>query len=292
LAAREHGVICTRCGADFRITEESILELVDPDRLDQETARELRGNTFAQSEMQMRAGALKEQALLWRDFYSRNRKRSIEILNEYLGEAPGDRLFFLGSGTGRDVAYLLSFRELGTVYCSDLSLTSLRMIPHRLAAANVQLGLFTSDLQDCPVAARDVPLIIVNALHHTQDMHEALRRLMAHGYEQLFLIEPTDNFLIRALAGRGLSRRVEYSGVRPGRLQLSRLRVMADEHRYGLRVTTDWGAPEDYYRRLFGQTRWIERIFFPLLDTVARVTNLFKFGNVSIVHLQRLDGSV
>ena len=125
------------------------------------------------------------------------------------------------------------------------------------------------------------------ALHHTGDMHGSLERLLSFGYRDVLLVEPTSNFVVRLLESRGISRRVEYSGVYPGRLELKKLRALGASHNYGVLVTTGWALPEDYYRRLFGKSRRLERAALALLDLFSAVTNLVKFGNYSVVHLSK-----
>ena len=50
-----------------------------------------------------------------------------------------------------------------------------------------------------------------------------VERLLAQGYKAILLVEPTSNALIKCLARRGLAQRVEYSGVKPGRLEIGEL---------------------------------------------------------------------
>ena len=208
------------------------------DELDGPTAQELEGHTFDFTPQQTAAFMLREKATLWRNYYSRNRMKTIQHLARFMGRIDCRRVFFLGVGTGREIEYLLSFRELHAVYCSDLSYTALRMVPARLAGLGLEVGLFTSDLQHCPVVSSDVPVVVVNALHHTQDMHASLDGLLGKHFDNLFLIEPTGNFFIRFLSRLGLAQRREYSGVIPGRLDLARLKAMCRRHGYRLTLRT------------------------------------------------------
>jgi hypothetical protein len=152
----------------------------------------------------------------------------------------------------------------------------------------MELGLFTSDLDACPVKSKNIPILIVNALHHTEDMHGALEQLLGKGYRNILLVEPTNNILLRFLASRGFARRIEYSGVYPGRLELRKLHAFGAAYNYRVSVTTGWALPEDYYRRLFGGSRRLEHAVLALLDMFSAVTNLVKFGNYSVVHLSKL----
>lgn len=280
-------VHCLSCGKAYGAGADGILEFVVADELDAATAQELEGHTFGFTLRQTTAFMLKEKASLWRSYYSRNRMKAIQYLARFMDRADCRRVFFLGVGTGREIEFLLSFRKLHTVFCSDLSYTALRMVPARLAGYGLDIGLFTSDLQQCPVGCEDIPVVVVNALHHTRDMHATLDGLLEKRYGHLFLIEPTDNALIRFLAKIGLAQRREYSGVIPGRLDLPRLKAMCRRHGYRMTLRTQWEFPGDYYKRLFGESPRLQKAFFLALNAFSSLTNTIKFGNFSIVHLAR-----
>jgi hypothetical protein len=288
LVVTEMTARCRTCHREFAIGGDGILESVRESELDEETARELRGHEFSLTPLQVEQLVRKERAMLWRSYYSRNRMRMMQYLAEFLESADCRQVFFLGAGTGREIEYLLSFRKLHTVFCFDLSHTALRIIPARLKEYDLGVGLFTADLQCCPVVSRDMPVVVVNALHHTRDMHTTLEHLLDRQYENLFIVEPTDNFLIRTLARLGWARWREYSGVIPGRLELPHLKAMCGRHGYQLRSRTGWEFPRDYYRRLFGHSRWAQQWFFRLLDVFSSVTSVAGFGNFSVVHLSKL----
>lgn len=289
LAAMGPDAFCPVCKQVYSASVDGVLEFVVDSELDAATAQELAGHTFNFTPQQTESFMRQEKALLWRNYYSRNRMGSIRRLARFLDRVDCRQVFFLGVGTGREIEYLLSFRDLHTVYCSDLSYTALRMVPARLAGRGLEIGLFTSDLQHCPVVSSEVPVVIVNALHHTQDMHTSLDGLLGKRFDDLFLIEPTDNFLIRFLARLGLAQRREYSGVIPGRLDLPRLKAMCQRHGYRLTLKTRWEFPRDYYKKLFGMSQGLQRLFFPMLNGFSSLTNLIQFGNFSIVHLARVD---
>jgi hypothetical protein len=288
LVLKEGTAGCQSCCREFAISEDGILELVRESSLDEATTRELHGHAFDFTPQQVEQLVRKEKAMLWRSYYSRNRMNTMRQLAAFMDKTDCGQVFFLGAGTGREIEYLLSFRNLQTVFCSDLSYSALRIIPARLKDYGLSVGLFTSDLQECPVVSREIPVVIVNALHHTRDMHSTLEALLDKRYENIFIVEPTDNFAIRALARLGWARRREYSGVIPGRLELPRLKAMCRRHGYHLLLKTEWEFPRDYYRKLFGNSRWVQKWFFRLLNGFSKLTNVVQFGNFSVVHMSRL----
>jgi hypothetical protein len=280
-------VVCDRCDQEYPVGDDLILELVDPATLDPEKQRELQGNTKEWTASRVGAMILSGMVDVRDVYYVRSRMRSIRWLSRYLDRIPSDQIISLGSGQGGEIRYLLYSRAFDRVLCSDLSLTALQGIQYGLERFDLEVGLFTSDLDACPVKTKDVPILIVNALHHTPDLHGALERLLGVGYENILLVEPTTNFFLRLLEGRGVSRRTEYSGVEPGRLELPKLRASSRAHGYTVKVTAGWAIPEDYYRKLFGGSRRVERAVLTLVDLFSAVTNVFQFGNYSVVHLSK-----
>jgi hypothetical protein len=237
--------------------------------------------------VERRAAVIAENAIIWDSYYWRQRRRTIKRLARYLDSVKLSRIFLLGTGTGRDLLFLQRLLPLETVYCSDLSVTALQLLLERLKKVALRVGLFTSDLAACPVATQEIPVLIVGALHHTQDIHQSLEGLLARGYEDLFLVEPIDNGLMRWLARRGVARRVEYSGVKPGRLALSRARELARRYGYEMKAATSWAFPEDYYRRILPNRRWVQRGFFLLLSLLTHISRPVKLGNRAVIHMRR-----
>ena len=278
--------VCTRCHSQFPVRDDFILDLVDVNALDAETARELKGNTYRATQTQIAAFVAAEESTGWTRYYAHSRKQSMQVLARYLKEAGVDTLFSLGSGTGREIFYLEQIIDLNTVYCSDLSATALQFIPYRLAPFAIKVGLFTADLARVPIHDKDTPILVVNALHHTQDMHAALWAMLEYGYRDIFLVEPTGNFLIRMLAHLGLSQRVEYSGVKPGRLDIGKLQAHCQEHAYRLSFTTLWTFPQDYFERFFGPSPLLQRIVIEGLALLSIATNCIHFGNITVAHLR------
>jgi hypothetical protein len=289
LSLQGDSAICSRCHRRFPIRERCILDLVDVATLDAETARELKGNTHRATPEQLAAWVAAEQSSGWTGYYAHSRKHSMELLARRLRDAGIDTLFSLGSGTGREIFYLQQFMHLKRVYCSDLSATALEVIPRRLAPFEIEVGLFAADLVQAPIAVKDIPILVVNALHHTRDMHATLTVLLQKGYCDIFLVEPASNFLIRTLARLGLAQRVEYSGVKPGRLEIPRLRAFCREHGYRVSLATLWMFPQDYFERIFGASPRVQQVLIGGLTVFSRAANWIHFGNTTVAHLRRAD---
>ncbi len=281
---------CDLCGKRFSISKDAILEYVDPTTLDFETARELKGNTYELSDDQIQQTYCKNDGDIWSDsiYYSSSHKRIISCLLRYLGTIDCNTIFILGAGRGRDILYLLQFREYDTIFASDISYTALRIIPFRLKDYQLKVGLFTHNLEDeCPIGSRDIPILIHEVLHHTQDMHAAIGKLLSKGYQDIVFVEPTNNFVIEYLEKLNLARRVEYSGVKPGRLELKLLREMCRHYGYKTSISTMWVFPQDYLRRLIKGSGVCERIFTWMIIAISVLTNPLNWGNISMVHLHK-----
>jgi hypothetical protein len=278
---------CQSCHKVFPVTE-NILELVDISLLDPETARELRGNTHTLSDESIRKMANKGGE---DDYGSHLQQGNFIPLSRYLSRVNCSQIFALGAGTGYEIKHLSAMQTLDTVFCSDLSYSALYITPYTLESIDIKIGLFTSNLDDCPIQNREIPVLIYEALHHTSDMHVAIEHLLIKGYKHIFLVEPANNFLIKWLAIKGIAQRVEYSGVKPGRLDLKKLYSLCKNYGYKSSVTTTWHFPKDYYTKLFGSSPLLQSAFLLLLKAFSAATNPFKFGNEAICYLQK-DGDL
>lgn len=285
-------VYCKKCERFYFFDKERILHLLDNEQLDEDAQRELKEHTYKRSADEIAKWVLTERANLWKDYYTLDRQQGIKKLAEYLSPHVEECICFLGVGTGREIEYLLQYIPLEKVICSDISGSNLEVVMPRLATYPVSVEwVLTSDLNYCPVTAHEVPIVVVNALHHTGDMHEAIRRLLHYGYQNIFIFEPAGNWLISFFERRGLARRVEYSGVRPGRLDISRLRLMCASYGYQLNLQTMWSFPQDYFMRMGVESMMITRAFIGIVRTFSIITAPFEFGNSVIAHMQ-LDKSL
>ena len=279
----DNKIECQSCKRVF-IVADNILELVDPSLLDAETSRELKGNSIQLTEEAIRFWANRDS---WSDYNAHMLISDLRILSRYLDWYSHDQIFALGCGTGAEIKCLARMHRLNTAYCSDLAYSALYILPYTLKDTDIRIGLFTSNLDDCPIKNIEFPLLINGALHHTADMHAAIERLLIKGYKYIYFIEPTDNFLIGWLSKRGIARRIEYSGVKPGRLNLKLLRCICKKHSYKAAVTTKWKFPEDYFRRYIKSPGLIENLFLFLIDMLSMITRPFRLGNSSVVFLQK-----
>ena len=275
--------VCKDCASAFSTLQNDIIDLVAEELLDEDARRELEEHSYEMTAAQIASWVLSERANLWKNYYTLDRQPGIKKLAKYLGPKPKDQLYFLGAGTGREIEYLLQYVSFDRIICSDIAAPGLSVIPIRLASYRIKLGLFTSDLNHCPVTDRSASVVVVNALHHTGDMHQVLATMLEYGYAQICLVEPTDNFLIRLLEKAGLARRVEYSGVKPGRLNIGRLRKLCVENGYELEITTMWSFPQDYYKKAGIKSDRVMRGFLGLVRLFSVITSVFNFGNSAVV---------
>jgi hypothetical protein len=287
LAVADGKVRCVSCGREFTTDNNGVLSLVDSSLLDAAARQERLAAAFMAPPADIDTGGPSGKRVLWKDYYTRNRKETIRRLSDSLGRTGRNHAVFLGAGSGREIEYLLRFRKIETVLCSDLSPEPLRLIPARLAAYEVRVGLFTSDLLRRPVLNRDIPVVFVNVLHHTADMHNVIETYLGGRYKNILLIEPTDNVLIRLLARLHLARRREYSGITPGRLEIPTLRRLCKKHGYCLSIKTRWSFPQDYFQKIFRGASWPLGCFFFLLDALSLATGVIHFGNMSVAHLKK-----
>lgn len=283
LTASETEAICSGCERRFPVRG-GILEFVNPDDLEVAKAKELRGQTIELTPSNIQRMVNKDT---WSTFRAHSADQKFKQLARYLADTDSRTLISLGSGVGFEIKGLLPLHSFDRVLSSDLSYSKLCVVPHTLERFGVEILRFTSDLDACPVRDRDLPILVYEALHHTPDMHATLTRLMERGHEHLLLVEPATNGLMRALERWGLSRRIEYSGVKPGRLEVSRVRELCSEHGYTSEITTMWVFPDDYLKSITRSGGMPQRLFLLAVDLLSIVTRPFGFGNFAIVSLQR-----
>lgn len=284
LAHTDGKVVCRRCNRTFSIRH-NILEFINMAELDAHKLRELQGNTYELTQETIERMASKD---MWSEYYSHFSEKKIQYLLRYLDRIKCNQIFSLGSGTGYELKKLLSLKKFDTVYSSDLSYTALRIVPYTIEQFDVKVGLFTSDLEYCPIKCKDVPVLIYEALHHTNDLHFTIEQLLIRNYHQILFVEPTSNFVIRYLARKGLAQREEYSGLKPKWLELNKLHKLCRKHGYKAFVTTIWEIPEDYFRKLCKRENIAQKIFLFLIDIISLSTNLLNFGSFSIVYLKKI----
>ena len=288
LEHRGKELVCAQSGMSHPIRN-LIIEFVDAGRLDAEKARELQGNTIAQTPDVIELYANKHT---WSEFYSHFTNLKIRRLIKFLRRVNCERLVALGCGTGYELRHLLgSGLSVKTIFASDLSYTMLSVVPHTLKTFDVELCLFTSDLDDCPVQATDIPVLIYEALHHTGDMHATIRHLMSRSYENILFVEPTTNLVMRYFEKRGLARRVEYSGVKPDRLVISKLKTLCREFGYRMARQSLWEMPEDHFRKICPRPGKLQTALLASLNAIGTLATPVIRGNTSIVHLRRTSGS-
>jgi hypothetical protein len=276
--------VCHKCNRSYPIVDD-VLQMIDPVSLDADTLRELKGNTIVLNQETIDRYANKDQ---WSPFYTSLSDEKMSILVEYMKQVDTRQLISLGSGVGYEIKCLLQRGlSIDTVYCSDLAHTVLCVTPHTLCKYNIRLGRFTSNLNSVPVRSKDIPILIYEALHHVQDMHKALKCIIEEGYQNIFLVEPSNNILIKWLAKRGLAQRKEYSGVIPGRLELKTLRQYSKEYGYNLQIRTKWDFPVDYLEIIRRRIKIPELAVYWLFRAFSAITNIVKFGNITVAWLKK-----
>lgn len=293
-AARSLTLSCSTCDRHVLVSDD-VVELVDPESLDDHKSGELAGNEIAHDEETIRHYLDKED---WSTFTAHFIDKKAARLARLLADDDVDDVVFLGAGMGFEVGPLLRHgfepKRLGL---SDLSRSALEVskfyLPHAGVDPRTPVALFTSDLDAVPLKDRSQTIVVYECLHHTPDMHESLRRMLAYGYERIYLVEPTNNWVMRALAERGLAQRVEYSGVEPDRFDLKRVSEICRHYAYSARTWTMWEFPDDYFRAIVRRlvkkegSAALERAMHLAIDAMSVVGRPFRFGNFAVIRLTR-----
>ena len=292
LRVGDAGAECESCGIVLPIAG-GILQFVAATGLDSDKQRELDGNTLALDRETVELYLHKDE---WTPLLTHWSNRSLRRLAKFINSVAPAELTFLGVGTGFEVPPLLKYGVTPQrLNLSDLSATALTIAQIRMAGhADLLPGppyYFTADLDAVPLRNREQGLVIYECLHHTSDMHAALERMLAVGYADIFFVEPTTNWLIRALARRGVAQRIEYSGVDPDRLDIGRVRELARKYGYTTRIRTEWAIPIDYVaaaaRKLHLPRRAVDRSVLAACGALGALGRPFHFGNFTVCALHR-----
>jgi len=277
------GLQCTNCKRMYPI-KNNIVEFIQG-KLDKETKRELKGNTYTLTKKFIEHYANKDK---WSDYYNHFVNQKFNYLLSYLNSIRMKGIISLGSGPGFELKEILKRKKIDLIFSSDLAYSTTAVVPVTLKDYDINLGLFTSDLNHTPILPnKDLPILIYEALHHTGDIHFTIETLMQRGLKNILFVEPTTNFLIKILAKKGLAQRIEYSGLKPDFVDIQRVKKLANNYKYSIKVHTLWEIPEDYFRTIFKKGSMFEPFMLLIIDAISKIGDLFQFGSFAIVSLER-----
>jgi len=291
LAAGEGTIECAECRRTYPVRQ-GVIDFVLYDRLGATEHGEIRAMTIPPDDT-ARACRLVEKDT-WDRIQTHFLLRGIRVAAGFLAAYPPGRtvLATVGSGAGFELRMLGRFRPLTTVLASDISWSAAALVPESVSTAEGALGLFACDVNLCPLR-RDARLIlfVFEALHHTDDVHATIDRLLATTCDHLVFVEPTRNWLVSLLARFGLTMRVEYSGLKPDWVDLGRVRAIARRRGFEMRAVTWWPFPDSLVPGFVKRSRLLSALLCAAVDTISALTAPFRFGAMSAVHLWRSDSS-
>jgi len=280
-------VVCDRCSRSF-VSRREVIDFVGVDLLDPTSRDEHAANAVdLASEKAVRRRMAKGER---NPILMAQMDRSVDAIERLLDRRPhGSTLVSLGSGSGFELRLLLARRRFERVHSRDLAWSATALVPDVLRELDGELGLFAADFEHCPVrrAADHVGLVFL-ALHHAEDPHRALDRLLERNFDQLLLVEPTTNWLVELLARAGLARRVEYSGIRPQWLDVRRMRRIARSHGCAMRIETWWELPRDALPARLRRSRSAWRAPLALVALWSGLTRPLNFGSMAAVRFDRV----
>lgn len=275
---------CSNCSRRFPVNN-NIVEFVHDNELNNRTKMELKGNEYKLDKKTIRKYANKDR---WSYYDQYQSDKKFATLIEKLNKISAKGIISLGSGTGYELKKILQVKKFDLVFSSDLSFTATTIVPYSLKKFNIDLGLFTADMNYSPfIPHPEIPLIVYEAMHHTSNVHDTMKSIMLEGYDKILFVEPTTNFIVKFLAKLGLAERVEYSGSKPSLLSIKKLRKIAKKYNYDLEIDTVWEFPEDYYRKVLGNNRFLEKLFLKFVDLCSWIGNFNKIGYMSIGFLSK-----
>lgn len=278
------GFKCKNCKRNYDF-KGKVLDFLKSDKLNENSKREIGGNNFAFNKQNIKHYANKDK---WSNYYNHYVNRKFSILDLYLDTIDFEVLVSLGSGPGFEIKEILKRRNVTSVLSSDIAINATRVVPFTLKGFDTTIGLFTSDLNFPPILPNETTTVIIyEAVHHTGDMIKSINNLLVKRYKNILLIEPTTNFIVKVLAFFGIAQRTEYSGLKPEFLNLNKLKKIAEKKGYQIDITTLWDIPEDYFRIICKKPGFVQAMLLVFIDMFSDISNLFKFGNFSVILLKR-----
>jgi hypothetical protein len=279
LAATGEGVTCLECERSFPCRR-GVVDFVLAEALGSDGQRERAANAVdLDSERAVERRLRKGER---NPFLMAQARRSIRAAERLMAECGEARtLVSVGSGSGFELRVLLERRRFERVYSSDVAWTATALVPETTVGFDGRLGLFSADFDHLPLRRRREHVgFVFQALHHAEDPYGSLARLLERNFEHLVVVEPVTNWFVELLARTGLARRVEYSGVEPQWLRLRRVREVARELGYAVRVETWWEIPRDRVPRRLRRSRYAWRPLYALAEAVSWVLRPFEFGSM------------
>ena len=205
----QDAVACNACTRSFP-RRHGVVDFVVDDALDATGARERAANAVALASAKAVRRKLRKSKAPYPMLLAQM-LRSIRAADRLMQGFGADRtLVSLGSGSGFELPLLRERRSFARVYSSDLAWSATALAPEALSDLEGDLGLFAADFDHVPIARRaDAIGFVFLALHHAEDPHASLARLLERNFHDLVVVEPLDNWLVEILARLGLARRVE-----------------------------------------------------------------------------------
>lgn len=285
LVAIGEGVGCEACDRTFP-TRGGVIDFVVTERLNATSRREHTANAVDLDSAKAIRRRVRKGA--GNPMLMAQMRRSLGAVERLMAGYGADRtLISLGSGSGFELPLLLERRPFRRVYSSDLAWTSTALVPTVVRSFDGALGLFAADFDHLPIRRRSEHVgFVFLALHHADDPHETLERLLEH-FDTLVLVEPITNRFVEVLARLGLARRMEYSGTRPQWLSVLRLKEIARGHGFVLRVETWWELPRDAVPKRVRRSRHGWRPLVALVEGVSRLTAPARFGSMGAIGFER-----
>jgi hypothetical protein len=289
LTEREDAVACEACGRSFP-SHRGVVDFVIAAELDATGAREHVANAIELDSAKAVRRKLRK-ATRTNPMLLAQMRRSIGAIDRLMAGADADRtLVSLGSGFGFELPLLLARRRFARVYSSDIAWSATALVPEVTQHCDGDLALFAADFDHVPLARRDDRIgLVFLALHHAEDPHASLARLLEHTFDHLVLVEPLNNWLVEILARLGLARRVEYSGTRPQWLDARRMREIARAHGFEMRIETWWEIPRNVLPRRVRNSTIAWRPLFVAVEAISYALRPLRFGSMAAIAFRRQD---
>lgn len=211
------------------------------------------------------------------------------------------KFVFLGAGAGNEAAYIRSRLPGNTkMILTDLCWDSLKHYKECFHNYKATLPdqVLTCSFNNLPFTEqeRDYCAIAFLCLHHSDSIERVVRHIL-DVFDQLILLEPLTNNLLKFLSKFGITQRAEDVDYRPARINLAFFKDLRKNHFVEIKTYTS--IPRDYIPFISHQQRMIfnkenvkaQTLWSKFCFNSQRFLNGFlskiNFGNMALIHIRK-----
>ena len=282
LTLKDGGVYCQSCGYQFpnvngildcRIPSDTAL--ADPD--------DVAGHPIPKH-LRVR------QLTIGHDLRKAKFARAAKLLRQVVPDLEHRTFFFMGTGNGNDIRYLLGELSFNKAIGFDISPKGL--IEHRQYAEqhlnNISIGLVLASNRLVPVKKMGNTLgLAISTLHHSGDQNWQIMKMLERNFNYLLVMDGRSTPTIRLLERLGLATKPEgpAKSMKPTTLDLAKLKATLQNEGFAYRYQTYFYPPLHFIPEFLSRSLWrrrLVRLGVDLVRLVGRFIGIDKYIDIVV----------